>query len=344
MILNALKNQNKSINPTIRGCYTLLFILTFFSFYCHGQNEYITLNFKIKKKDVGKIEFRAPKTKEHRTKKDMTSVVDSMWYVGDTLYVIYLQKALVEEVYEHHDGDLNYFGLGSVLFVPQEKQHIQHLSVPKRPEHICLYNGNHIFNFKKTSSQEYQLTEYHQIQRKSGRPKKHLQLLSTHGNSFVKYHFYGDSTYTLEWGNENVNNTSKEKFEILDGDILSIADYDTNSIILKQKCGISYICYVILPLTPNSTEKTYPFAKAYNLDKKLVAYMPIPKQDNIFIRVENFISCQYMDIKQENVCPETFTSNCIDSVYFADENIILKWKGKGKLDPKEKIIKIKLDS
>ena len=82
MILNALKNQNKSINPTIRGCYTLLFILTFFSFYCHGQNEDITLNFKIKKKDVGKIEFRAPEVKD-RAKKDMTSVVDSMW-LGDS--------------------------------------------------------------------------------------------------------------------------------------------------------------------------------------------------------------------------------------------------------------------
>lgn len=346
MILNALKNQKKSINPTIRGCYTLLFILTFFSFYCHGQNEYNTLNFKIKKKDVGKIEFRAPKTKEHRTKTDMTSVVDSMWYVGDTLYVIYLQKALVEEVYVHHDGNLNYFGLGSALFVPQEKQHIQHLSVPKRPEHICLYNGNHIFNFKRTSSQEYQLTEYHQIQRKSGRPKKHLQLLSTHGNSFVKYHFYGDSTYTLEWGNENVNNTSREKFEILGSGVPPLVDYDEKTIILGQSCGTSCKYYVILPLVPNSVEKIYMFAEAFNLEKKMVAY--IPEEEDLFIRVENYVTGQYLDIKEENICPAAFKGECIDSVYFSDDTIVIKWQGtewmNDRPDPKEKKIKIQLDN
>lgn len=42
-----------------------------------------------------------------------------------------------------------------------------------------------------------------------------------------------------------------------------------------------------------------------------------------------------------------FKGDCIDSIYFSDENIIIKWQGKewsnDKSDPKEKKIKIKLD-
>ena len=152
-------------------CYACFFIITLFCSYCYGQNEDITLNFKIKKKDVGKIEFRAPEKKD-RAKKDMTSIVDSMWYVGDTLYVLYMQQSY--EGYYKHDcyGGMSYIAQGKLMVVPQKKYFIQHLSVPQKPEYICLNNGNYIFYFKRSSLQEYQLIEYNIVNNEEQKEEK----------------------------------------------------------------------------------------------------------------------------------------------------------------------------
>lgn len=174
---------------------------------------------------------------------------------------------------------------------------------------------------------------------------KDTTLVEKIGNLYVKYHLQGDSIYSLEWGNETVSNISKDTFKVLGNGILSLIDNDEKTIILGQSCGTSCIYYVILPLTPKSKEKTFLFAKAYNLEKNIVAY--IPDEKGVFIRVENFITGQYMNIKEENVCMAGFKGDCIESVSFSDENIIIKWQGKdwskGKPDLKEKKIKIKLD-
>lgn len=138
------------------------FILTFFSFYCFGQNKDITLNFKIKKKDVGKIEFRAPENKKHRAKWDMTSVVDSIWYVGDTLYVTYMQRTYRVSI-KYHDGDTIYMCWWTTQFAPLEDSFTQSLSVPQRPKYLCLNNNGYIFCFQKVSLRKYQLLEYHLV-------------------------------------------------------------------------------------------------------------------------------------------------------------------------------------
>lgn len=144
---------------TIKNIATLLlYIITLFCSYCYGQNEDITLNFKIKKKDVGKIEFRAPE-KKYRAMKDMTSVVDSMWYVGDTLYVTYKQQTY-QVFIQYHDGDTIYIEMPTTQLITTKKNFIQHLSVPQMPEYVVLNNDSHIFHFKRVSLREYQLIEY----------------------------------------------------------------------------------------------------------------------------------------------------------------------------------------
>ena len=151
-------------------CYAFFFVLTLFCAYCYGQNEDITLNFKIKKKDVGKIEFRAPE-KKYRAKKDMTSIVDSMWYVGDTLYVTYKQQTY-QVFIQYHDGDTIYIKMPTTQLITTKKKFIQHLSVPQRPEYICLNNNNYIFYFKRSSLQEYQLIEYNIVNNEEQKEEK----------------------------------------------------------------------------------------------------------------------------------------------------------------------------
>lgn len=174
---------------------------------------------------------------------------------------------------------------------------------------------------------------------------KDTTLVEKIGNSFVKYHLQGDSIYRLEWGNETISNISKDTFKVSGSGILGLISNDENTIILGQGCGTSCIYYVILPLDPKRKEKTFPFAQAYNLEKNIVAY--IPDEEDVFIRVENFITGQYMNINEENLCMAGFKGDCIESVYFSDENIVIKWHGKewssGKSDLKERKIKIKFD-
>lgn len=175
---------------------------------------------------------------------------------------------------------------------------------------------------------------------------KDTTLIVKVGNLYIKYHIQGDSTYNLEWGNETVKNVSKEKFEVLGNGILNFIDSDEKAIILGQNCGSSCIYYVILPLLQNSKEKKYLFAKTYDLEKTMVAY--IPEENDIFVRVENYITGQYMDIKEENICMAVYRGDCIDSIYFSDETIVIKWQGNewlnDKSDPKEKKIKIMMSN
>ena len=51
---------------------------------------------------------------------------------------------------------------------------------------------------------------------------KDTTLVERIGNSFVKYHIQRNGVYTLEWGNENVNNISKDTFEVLGSGILCL--------------------------------------------------------------------------------------------------------------------------
>lgn len=101
---------------------------------------------------------------------------------------------------------------------------------------------------------------------------------------------------------------------------------------------------MILSLQFNSKEKEYLFAKAYDLANHLVAF--IPEDNNIFVRIENFMTGQYMNIIESDLYPATIKGDCIDDIYFSKDSIIIKWQGKewsnNKADPKEIKLKIEL--
>lgn len=158
----------------------------------------------------------------------------------------------------------------------------------------------------------------------------------------LTYYFIGDLTYTIKWSSAHFDNKSSRKFDVLGNGVLGILDADSENIILEQSCGSSCMIYVILPLKNNSVEIEYLFAKAYDLKNKLIAY--VPEDENVFIRVENFITGQTIDVKEDNLCPATFKSDCIDTIYFNKSKLVIKWQGKkweqGKPDLQDKIIPI----
>jgi hypothetical protein len=167
-------------------------------------------------------------------------------------------------------------------------------------------------------------------------------LIEKRGDITLIYDFIGDSTYTIKWSSAHFDNKSSRKFDVLGNGVLGILDADSENIILEQSCGSSCITYVILPLKNKSVEKEYLFAKAYDLKNKLIAY--VPEDVNVFIRVENFITGQTIDVKEDNLCPATFKSDCIDTIYFNKNKLVIKWQGKkwekDKPDLQDKIIPI----
>jgi len=172
---------------------------------------------------------------------------------------------------------------------------------------------------------------------------KDTMLIESSGNSFIKYHLQGDTIYSIEWGNKLINNKSNAKFEVLGNGVLGKLEEDEETIVLNQGCGSSCQYYVFLPIKHNETEKVYNYTKAYDLKRKLVVF--IPDGNDIFLRVENYITKQTMDIKESNICPAGFKGDCIDSIYFSKNNLVIKWQGdkwkNTSPDPQEKTIPIK---
>jgi|GEM_PF-1840579 len=146
------------------------------------------------------------------------------------------------------------------------------------------------------------------------------------GNLFVAYHLQGDSIYSIEWGCDSIRNTSTQKFEVLGNGILRVLKNNENYILLSQSCGQRCEYYVFLPLKNNAIEKVYFDVLANDLENNLVAYVP---EDNneVFVRVENYLTGQTMDIKETNLCPAYNAADCIDSVYFNKSSLVLKWQG-----------------
>lgn len=167
-------------------------------------------------------------------------------------------------------------------------------------------------------------------------------LVDNIGNNFVKYHLANDSTYTLEWGNKSFDNYSKNKFDLLGNGILKVLDSNNESILLNQSCGTSCTTYVVLPLKRNAIEKHYLFAKAYNLNNQLIAY--VTESEDSLIRIENYETGKTMDIIENDLCPATFKGDCLDQVTINNNYITIKWQGSKwtntSKDSREKIYKV----
>lgn len=171
---------------------------------------------------------------------------------------------------------------------------------------------------------------------------KDTVLIENFDKDFVKYNLQGDTIYNVEWGNETTNNKSITKFDVLGSGVLGLLDRDENTIILSQGCGTACVYYVILPLKQNALEKVYYFAMAYDLKNNLIAY--VPEDDGVFIRVENFITGETMNVREDNLCSASFKRDCIDTIYFKKGSLAIKWQGgkweQGKPDLQEKIIPV----
>lgn len=178
------------------------------------------------------------------------------------------------------------------------------------------------YNQKKNNNQDHSIP----IQKQWNIGLKDSTLIEHRENFFVIYHLQGDTAYSIEWGNDSIKNMSMQKFEVLGNGVLGILRTSENCILLSQGCGTSCTYYVILPMKRNMTEKVYYFALANDLKNNFVAYMPSDNNDDIFVRVENYLTGQVMDIKETNVCQATSKSDCIDSVYFNKSSLVLKWQ------------------
>jgi hypothetical protein len=161
---------------------------------------------------------------------------------------------------------------------------------------------------------------------------------------YLVYSFQGDSIYNIIWGNKYISNTTSRKYEVLGNGVMGFVDNNENVMLLQQGCGTFCQCYMFLPLKQNAIEKVYYNALAYDLENNLVAF--ISKQNDSIIMVENYISGQKTEIKESNLCPAIYKGACIDTIYFKEKNLFIKWQGNNwesdKSDTQEKKILISI--
>ncbi len=160
--------------------------------------------------------------------------------------------------------------------------------------------------------------------------------------NYYQFNSLDDTSYRIAWGNKMVNNESIQIFDVLGSGKLNLVKSNDKVVILGQSCGSSCVYYVVLPFITGLKEKVFMQTIAYDINKNVVAYIP---DDESFIRIENYLTGQKLDIKENNLCPAAFKGDCIDSSYFKNDSFIIKWQGSkwdnDKLDSQEKIIPIK---
>lgn len=151
--------------------------------------------------------------------------------------------------------------------------------------------------------------------------------LLKHDSAFckVEYQNVDSSLYRITWGNTSFFNTTTKVFEVLGNGLLQLKGYNEDVIVLTQGCGTSCAYNVVLPLQRQVMERVYMFVKAIDITNNLVAY--IPEDDSVFIRVENFITGNKMNIKEKKICSAAFKGDCIDTCYFNEGNFIYSWNG-----------------
>lgn len=161
---------------------------------------------------------------------------------------------------------------------------------------------------------------------------------------YIRYVFQGDSTYSIEWGNQQFHKKSTSKLDVLGSGVPGVLDSNEETILLSQSCGTSCTTFIILPFEKNQNLKVFDFAVAYDLKNKLIAYVP---SSDSFIRIENFKSGRTKDITEDNACPAASKNECIESARFESNNFVLKWQGKewqpNKPNLLEKVIPIDLN-
>ena len=91
---------------------------------------------------------------------------------------------------------------------------------------------------------------------------------------------------------------------------------------------------MILPLQKLAKEKVYNFSLDYYLSENIVAYIPEESED-LIIRIENYLTGQYFDVIEDDLCPAPSSAECIYLSYFNDDQFVLEWSGSKWVNEKE---------
>lgn len=170
---------------------------------------------------------------------------------------------------------------------------------------------------------------------------KTISLLS---DNYYKFIYLTEFQYRIEWGNKLFNSISKDTFNVDGSGTLYLLGSSDDFIILQQSSGMNCKYSVILPLSPQIEEQIYFFTIALDIKNNLIAYLP-EDQEN-FIILKNYLNGKVMEIEEKDLCPATFSGDCIDTCFFDMTYLVIKWQGSKwqttQLDTKERKIKINL--
>ncbi len=159
---------------------------------------------------------------------------------------------------------------------------------------------------------------------------------------YYSFKFTSKKKYKIYWGNSKIVNLSCKEFKTLGGGNLSLFGFNNKFIVLGQNCGQLCQKRIVLPISLNSEEKEYVPALISDEIKNIVVWIP---NHNEFLRIENYLTNKYEDVKLNDLCPADQWSECIEKIYFKNSQLIIEYQGSNwadtKPDPKKKIVDIK---
>lgn len=147
-------------------------------------------------------------------------------------------------------------------------------------------------------------------------------LITTPQGSYYKFIPHGPKEFTIEWGNNKVKKTSKEKYHLMAAQTIGFSWESDQFIVLHNEYTKLGRYDYFLPLKGDSAEYVVENALLYDTARNLVASEQPFKDAPILI--ENYVTRRTQPVIENHGCDAILIEFCLDSIAFQNELLYYK--------------------
>lgn len=147
-------------------------------------------------------------------------------------------------------------------------------------------------------------------------------LITTPQGSYYKLIPHGPKEFTIEWGNNTVKKTSKEKYHLMAAQTIGFSWESDQFIVLHNEYTKLGRYDYFLPLKGDSAEYVVENALLYDTARNLVASEQPFKDAPILI--ENYVTRRTQPVIENHGCDAILIEFCLDSIAFDDDVLYYK--------------------
>lgn len=147
-------------------------------------------------------------------------------------------------------------------------------------------------------------------------------LITTPEGNYYKLIPHGTEEFVIEWGNNSIKKTSKEKYHLMAAQTIGFSWESDQFIVLHNEYTKLGRYDYFLPLEGDSAEYVVENALLYDTARNLVASEQPFKDAPILI--ENYVTRRTQPVNENHGCDAILIEFCLDSIAFRNELLYYK--------------------